>query len=166
VIARKILAISIFATGLIGCSGQIDEPGTDDGCGVHGAVACRVSFRALASSPEAYSGRYIRMEGYLGVSGRLFVLSSSKELIDAGVVDEVSVRIRGPIEIQREIFEKHAYSWVSVTGNFSLKAKNGTTDDLLLGELSPPLEVRPLRFPIPVQKQQFGELAIDLEDLK
>jgi hypothetical protein len=106
------------------------------------------------------------MEGYLGESLGMVVLSSSKELVEAGVRDEVSVRIRGPVETQESIFDQHAYTWVSVTGVFNVKEKNGTTDDLLLGQLSPPLAVRSLQFPAPIQKAGFGDIILDMEDIK
>ncbi|MBD8694648.1 hypothetical protein [Stenotrophomonas sp. CFBP 13718] len=107
----------------------------------------------------------MRIEGYLVVSAGLFVLSSSKELFDAGVADEVFVRIRGPLDSQRQMYDQHGYSWVSVTGTFKTKERNGTTDDILIGELHPPTEVRALRFPIPRRRETFDEAAIDLKDL-
>lgn len=127
--------------------------------------ACRVSFRALAADPASFNGRKVRVEGYLGVSARLFVLSSSKELFEAGVTDEVFVRIRGPVESQRQIFDQHAYSWVSVTGTLRTREKNGTTDDILIGELHPPVEVKALRLPVPERRESFDEAVIDLGDL-
>lgn len=162
----NLLLLAASATLLVGCGEQAAMSSTGKRCDAYGDSPCRVSFRALASAPQSYGGRVIRMEGYLAVSGRMFVLSSSKELLEAGVSDEVSVRITGPIEEQRAIFDEHAYTWVSVIGRFTVREKDDTTNDLLLGELSAPLEVSPLRFPIPLQRQTFGELSLDLEDLK
>jgi hypothetical protein len=100
------------------------------------------------------------------VAGRIFVLSASKELLEAGVSDEIALRIRGPVDLQRSIFDQHAYTWVSIIGVFNVRKKNGTTDDLLLGEISPPLQVAPLRFEIPSRRQEFSEIGVDLQDMK
>lgn len=163
---RLLLLLSLCALALAGCAD------TSRGCTPHlcGSAreksACRVSFRALAADPESFNGRKVRIEGYLGVSGRLFVLSSNKELFDAGVSDETFIRIRGNIDSQRQMFDQHAYSWVSVTGTFRTREKNGTTDDILIGELHPPTEVDALVMPIPDRRETFDEAAIDLRDLK
>ncbi len=127
--------------------------------------ACRATFRALAEDPHGFDGRRIRVEGYLGVSRALFVLSSSKELFEAGVTDESSIRIRGPMDVQERIFQEHAYSWVSVTGTFKDREKTGTTDDLLLGEIFA-LEVQSLRWPVEVERAAFGDVLLNLEDIK
>lgn len=127
---------------------------------------CRVSFRALAQGPARFDGRRIRVEGYLGVSRELFVLSSSKELFEAGVTHETSIRIRGPMDVQERIFQKHAYSWVSVAGTFKDREKTGTTEDLLLGEIFAPLEVQSLRWPVEVERATFGDVLLNLEDIK
>jgi len=108
----------------------------------------------------------IRIEGYLAVSRDLFVLNSSKEFYEAGVTDETSIRIRGPMDVQERIFQEHAYSWVSVIGTFRDREKTGTTEDLLLGEIFAPLEVRPLGLPVEVKRQTFGDVLLDLEDIK
>ena len=102
----------------------------------------------------------------MAVTRGMFVLTSSKELLEAGMSDEVALRIRGPVDLQRSVFDKHAYTWVSVTGVFSTREKNGTTDDLLLGELNPPLDVSPLGRGVPFQKQEFKDVLVELEDLK
>lgn len=143
--------------------GQVARTAT---CGVSDRPVCRVSFRALATTPDRYDGRSVRMEGYLGVSRGLFVLSSSKELFEAGVTDETEVRIRGPIDLQSGVFDRYAYSWVSVTGVFRLRRTDGSTDDLLLGEIHAPLGVQSLRVPGPIPKATFGEVSVNLEDLK
>ncbi|HIE0525011.1 TPA: hypothetical protein ACXJLS_001627 [Stenotrophomonas maltophilia] len=135
-------------------------------CGVEGRSACRVSFRALASTPRLFDGKSIRVEGYLGVSRGLFVLNSSKELFEAGVTEETQVRIKGPIDLQRDVFNRYAYSWVSVTGEFRLRKTDGSTDDLLLGEMHAPLDVQSLRVPGPIPRATFGDVSVDLEDLK
>lgn len=109
--------------------------------------------------------RYVS-RGYLGVSTGLFVLNSSKELFEAGVTDEVAIRIRGPIDVQERIFKEHAYSWVSLVGTYRVKAKAGTTDDLLLGEIFAPLEVRSIMSPLELRRQSFDEVFLDLDDLK
>jgi hypothetical protein len=106
------------------------------------------------------------MEGYLGVSRELFVLNSSKGLFEAGVTEETQVRIRGPIDLQRDVFKRYAYSWVSVTGEFRLRRTDGSTDDLLLGEMHAPLDVQSLRVPGPIPRATFGDVSVDLEDLK
>ncbi len=128
--------------------------------------ACRATFRALAEDAHEFDGRTIRIEGYLAVSRDLFVLNSSKELYDAGVTDETSIRIRGSLDVQERIFQGHAYSWVSVTGTFKNRGKTGTTEDLLLGEIFAPLDVRPLRLPLEVKCQTFDDVLLDLEDVK
>ena len=135
-------------------------------CGIGQNPVCRVSFRALAATPRLFDGKSIRMEGYLGVSRGLFVLSSSKELFEAGVTDETEVRISGPTDLQRGVFDRYAYSWVSVTGVFRLRRTDGSTDDLLLGEMHAPLDVQSLRIPGPIPKATFGDVSVDLEDLK
>lgn len=163
---RFFFILAFYAISLSGCA-DTSRGGTPQLCeSVEKESACRVSFRALAADPASFNGRKVRVEGYLGVSGRLFVLSSSKELFDAGVSDEVFVRIRGPINSQRQMFYQHAYSWVSVTGTFRTKEKNGTTDDILIGELHSPTEVKALRLPIPERRETFDEAVIDLRDLK
>jgi len=106
------------------------------------------------------------VEGYLGVSRGLFVLNSSKELFEAGVTEETQVRIKGPIDLQRDVFNRYAYSWVSVTGEFRLRKTDGSTDDLLLGEMHAPLDVQSLRVPGPIPRATFGDVSVDLEDLK
>jgi len=88
----------------------------------------------------------------------LFVLSSSEESFEAGVTDETEVRIRGPVDLQRRVFDQHAYPWVSVGGAFRLREKDASTDDLLLGEIHAPLDVRSLRNPA----QLFGEVRQQL----
>lgn len=135
-------------------------------CGETVQNACRVTFRALASGASGFNGRMIRVEGYLAVSRDLFVLNSSKELYEAGVTDESSIRIRGPMDVQERIFQEHAYSWVSVIGTFRDREKTGTTEDLLLGEIFATLDVRPLGLPVEVKRQTFGEVLLDLEDIK
>lgn len=135
-------------------------------CGRTVQNACRVTFRALASDASGFNGRMIRIEGYLAVSRDLFVLNSSKEFYEAGVTDETSIRIRGPMDVQERIFQEYAYSWVSVVGTFRDREKTGTTEDLLLGEIFAPLEVRPLGLPVEVKRQTFGDVLLDLEDIK
>lgn len=135
-------------------------------CAADEKVACRVAFRGLAEDSSRFDGHAVRVEGYLGVSRGLFVLSSSKELFDAGATDEVALRLRGPVDVQERIFDQFAYSWVAVTGTFRITPRNGTTDDLLLGEIHAPLEVRPLRLPVPVQRETFGDVILDLQDIK
>lgn len=94
------------------------------------------------------------------------MLNSSKELFEAGVTDEVAIRLRGPVDVQKRIFQEHAYSWVSVVGTFKIRATTGTIDDLLLGELFAPLEVRSLRLPLAVGRHSFGDVILNLEDIK
>lgn len=162
---RFFLILAFYATSLAGCA-ETSRSGTPQLCESEKKESvCRVSFRALAADPASFDGRKVRIEGYLVVSARLFVLSSSKELFDAGVTDEVFVRIRGPLDSQRQMYDQHGYSWVSVTGTFKTKERNGTTDDILIGELHRPTEVRALRFPIPRRRETFDEAAIDLKDL-
>lgn len=152
---------------LAGCGHQEEgQVARTTACGVSDRPVCRVSFRALATNPDRYDGRSVRVEGYLGVSRGLFVLSSSEESFEAGVTDETGVRIRGPVDLQRRVFDQHAYSWVSVAGAFRLRKKDESTDDLLLGEIHAPLDVRSLRIPGPVPRAAFEEVALDLEDLK
>lgn len=162
---RSTLLMCMCVIGLTACGGVAHESASNLCDGVPKDAACRVTFRALASNPSSFNGRKVRIEGYLGISARLFVLSSSKELFEAGVSDEVSVRIRGPMESQQKIYDQHAYTWVSVTGNFRTRKKDGTTYDLLIGELHAPLEVRSLRFPIPRRRETFDEAALELEDM-
>lgn len=107
-------------------------------CGVEGSSACRVSFRELAATPRLFDGKLVRMEGYLGVSRELFVLSSSKELFEAGVTEETQVRIRGPVDMQQGVFDEYAYSWVSIIGVFRTRETDNSTVDLLLGEIHAP----------------------------
>ena len=135
-------------------------------CGVEGSPACRVSFRELAATPRLFDGKLVRMEGYLGVSRELFVLNSSKELFEAGVTEENQVRIRGPIDLQRSVFDEYSYSWVSIIGVFRTRESDNSTGDLLLGEIHAPLEVRSLRIPGPMPRAKFGGVLVDLEDLK
>ncbi|HGM7285991.1 TPA: hypothetical protein ACKP7V_001798 [Stenotrophomonas maltophilia] len=135
-------------------------------CGVEGSSACRVSFRELAAKPRLFDGKLVRMEGYLGVSRELFVLNSSKELFEAGVTEETQVRIRGPIDLQQSVFDEYAYSWVSIIGVFRTRESDNSTGDLLLGEIHAPLEVRSLRIPGPVPREEFGDVLVNLEDLK
>lgn len=162
--ARLILLPILFAIVLAGCNDKAAS--ASQHCAPARTEApCRVSFRALAASPAGFDGRIVRLEGYLAVSARFFVLSSSKELFDAGVTDETRVRIRGPMDSQQKIYDQHAYSWVAVTGTFRIRKKNGTTDDILIGELHPPMEVNALQYPIPRRKETFDEVALDLEDL-
>jgi len=156
------LVISVVGCGLQE-GGKTPPP---KACGIGQNPVCRVSFRALAASPRLFDGKSIRMEGYLGVSRGLFVLSSSKELFEAGVTDETEVRISGPTDLQRGVFDRYAYSWVSMTGVFRLRRMDGLTDDLLLGEMHAPLDVQSLRVPGPIPKATFGDVSVDLEDLK
>ncbi|WP_191850779.1 hypothetical protein [Stenotrophomonas sp. SXG-1] len=135
-------------------------------CGVEGSSTCRVSFRELAATPRLFDGKLVRMEGYLGVSRELFVLSSSKELFEAGVTEETQVRIRGPVDMQQGVFDEYAYSWVSIIGVFRTREADNSTGDLLLGEIHAPLEVRSLRIPGPVPRAKFGDVLVNLEDLK
>lgn len=162
---RKLAALLLVAL----TSGCAKDPAVSLDCPAlpHGMtdMPCRASFRALANDPAAFDGRRVRMEGYLGVSARFFVLSSSKELFDAGVNDDTRVRIRGPMDSQQKIYDQYAYSWVAVTGTFRIRKKNGTTDDILIGELHPPMEVNALQFPIPHRRETFDEVALELEDL-
>lgn len=158
-------ALLMCMIGIAGCGGAARESASHVCDTMPKDAPCRVSFRALASNPESFNGRKVRIEGYLGISARLFVLSSSKELFDAGVSDEVSVRIRGPMESQQKIYDQHAYTWVSVTGTFRTREKDGTTYDLLIGELHAPIEARSLRAPIPQRRENFDEAALDLGDL-
>ncbi len=69
------------------------------------------------------------------------------------------------MQLQEKIFNEYAYTWVSVIGVFKLRKKNGTTDDLLIGELAPPIEVRSLQPLGANQRAEFGEVVLDLEDL-
>lgn len=162
------LFVAFFlAIFVVGCGDQERRqmPIAKD-CGIGQKPVCRVSFRALASTPRLFDGKSIRVEGYLGVSRGLFVLNSSKELFEAGVTDETQVRIKGPIDLQRDLFNRYAYSWVSVTGEFRLRKTDGSTDDLLLGEMHAPLDVQSLRVPGPIPRATFGDVSVDLEDLK
>lgn len=153
----------IILTGCENWGGDAVSPALK--CGADRQLPCRTSFRALAEKPIQFDGKLVRVEGYLSLARELFLLSSSRELLEAGVTDEVSVRIRGPINTQRDIFEKHAYTWVSVVGTFRVKGKGGTTDDLLIGEIHAPLDVQSLRPIGPLKRASFSEVAVDLEDL-
>lgn len=66
-------------------------------CAADEKVACRVTFRSLAEHSNRFDGHAVRVEGYLGVSRGLFVLSSSKELFDAGATDEVACACEVPL---------------------------------------------------------------------
>lgn len=158
--------VLVLVFALAGCSpdNSLAQHGLD--CGKPEQPACRVSFRALAQDSHRFDGRSIRIEGYLGVSRELFVLNSSKELFEAGVTDEVAIRLRGPVDLQERIFQEHAYSWVSLVGTFKVKATTGTTEDLLLGEVFAPLEVRSLMLPLEVRRQSFDDVIINLQDVK
>lgn len=127
--------------------------------------ACRVTFRGIAADRRQYDGKIVRIEGYLGVSRGLFVLTSSRELYEADVTDEVAIRIRGRLADQERIFKGSAYSWVSVEGTFKVGKRNGTTDDLLLGELFVTDGVGPLRDSVEFRRQDFGEVVLDLDDV-
>lgn len=74
----------VCACILAGCEGGSSVAGQPETCGSSQEEPCRVSFRALASDPDSFNGRTIRIEGYLAVAGRKFVLSASKELLEAG----------------------------------------------------------------------------------
>lgn len=159
-------SVLVLAFALAGCSPVGNPAQQGPACGKRAQPACRVSFRALAQDSHRFDGRSIRIEGYLGVSMGLFVLNSSKELFEAGVTDEVAIRIRGPLDVQERIFKEHAYSWVSLVGTYRVTAKAGTTDDLLLGEIFAPLEVRSIILPLEVRRQSFDEVFLDLDDLQ
>ncbi|WNH52303.1 hypothetical protein [Stenotrophomonas oahuensis] len=155
----------LVAGSCIGCQiRHSDETTSVNQCGRQAQPPCRVTFRALADNPQRFEGLTLRVEGYLAVSRGLFVLTSSKELFEAGASDEMAIRIRGPIDLQRQIFEQHVYTWVSVTGTYGSTV--GIKNELLLGEIRAPLDVQPLRIPGPAQRATFGDVLIDLEDLK
>lgn len=161
--ATCVLALALV---LPGCSPHNSLAQHDLDCGRSAQPACSVSFRAIAQDSQRFDDRSIRIEGYLGVSRELFVLNSSQELFEAGVTDEIAIRLRGPVDVQERIFQEHAYSWVSVVGTFKIRATTGTTEDLLLGELFAPLEVRSLRLPLEVRRHSFDDVILDLEDIK
>ncbi|MFL4596822.1 hypothetical protein ACJ6WI_06045 [Stenotrophomonas maltophilia] len=159
--------MAFFAFQLAACQMHAEDHASHRiNCGGTLQNACRVTFRALASDASEFNGRIIRIEGYLAVSRDLFVLNSSKEFYEAGVTDETSIRIRGPMDVQERIFQEHAYSWVSVIGTFRDREKTGTTEDLLLGEIFAPLDVHPLGLPVEVKRQTFGDVLLNLEDIK
>lgn len=83
----------IILTGCENWGGDAVSPALK--CGADRQLPCRASFRALAEKPVQFDGKLVRVEGYLSVARELFLLSSSRELLEAGVTDEVSVRIRG-----------------------------------------------------------------------
>lgn len=143
------------------------QPAADDGRSRCGSAEnpCRATFRALAEDAHRFDGRMVRMEGYLGVSRGNFVLSASKELHEAGVTGEVDVRIRGRLEDQERIFKAYAYSWVVAEGTFRTVKKDGTTQDLLLGDLFVTDQVRPLMAGSEYRRQEFGEVLLELQDL-
>lgn len=136
------------------------------GCGGSQESACRVTFRSLVESPDRFNGRTVRIEGYLGVSRKIFSIYASKESFEAGISDEVAIRIRGALPVQEKIFREHAYTWVSMVGVFRMRAKTGTTNDVLIGEIFPPFEVRPLQIPGVDPRRGFDEVLIELEDMK
>ena len=82
------LCVAFFLTiSAVGCGLQDGgQTPPAKACGIGQNPVCRVSFRALAATPRLFDGKSIRVEGYLGVSRGLFVLSSSKELFEAGAV--------------------------------------------------------------------------------
>jgi hypothetical protein len=157
--------VTISGLVLLGCGAQNHEVPPPPGlCGeVADKVICRATFRALALDPGQYAGKNIRIEGFLVVERGLFVLYSSRELYEAGVTDEVAVRLRGPAGQLERIYKDHAYSWVSIVGEFRVVPRSGTTDDLILGEIRAPLEVRPLR-KIGLRREGFDEILLNLED--
>jgi len=159
------VGLMLFAVVLLGCQQRSAPIGENQDCGSTVETPCRASFRSLAASPSSYEGRVVRLEGYLTVERDRFVLYSSKELFEAGVQEEVAVKLRGPIEVQERIFNQHAYSWVSLVGKFMARKTVGTTKDLLLGEVHAPLVVRPLRSLGPPEKRTFGDVILDMEDL-
>ncbi|HDS1511132.1 hypothetical protein I5U67_12395 [Stenotrophomonas maltophilia] len=162
----RVAFVVALACQLVACQMSAEDKAPHKmSCGGVMQNACRATFRALAEDPHGFDGRRIRVEGYLGASRALFVLSSSKELFEAGLTDESSIRIRGPMDVQERIFQEHAYSWVSVTGTFKDREKTGTTDDLLLGEIFAPLDVQSLRWPVEVERATFGEVLLNLEDI-
>lgn len=159
------VGLMLFAVVLLGCQQRAAPIGENQDCGSTVETPCRASFRSLAASPSSYEERVVRLEGYLTVERETFVLYSSKELFEAGVQEEVAVKLRGPIEAQERIFNQHAYSWVSLVGKFMARQTDGTTEDLLLGEVHAPLVVRPLRSLGPPAKRTFGDVILDMEDL-
>lgn len=162
---HQVCVVIISALLVMGCQARTAavEP-SPILCGGTGSEAtCRATFRALAQDVARFEGKKIRIEGFLVVERGLFLLYASRELYEAGVTDEVAVRLRGPVEEQERIFKDHAYSWVSIVGGFRANVRNGTTDDLLLGELHSPLEVRSLRW-VPLKREQFDDVRIDLKE--
>ena len=165
-IARVVAVAMLFVAALAACSvDPVDEKSNLAQCLVNAKTSCRITFRHLAEQSSKVDCQLVRVEGYLGVSRGLFVLYSSKELFEAGVNDEVALRLRGPVDVQEKIFDQFAYSWVSVTGTYRAKPGNGTTDDLLLGELHAPLQFHPLRLPMPVERETFDDVILDLQDI-
>ena len=165
-IARVVAVTFLSIAALAACS--VDPGDTKSKlaeCHANAKAGCRVAFQRLAEQSSKFDGQLVRVEGYLGVSRGLFVLYSSKELFEAGVNDEVALRLRGPVDVQEKIFDQFAYSWVSVAGTYRAMPRTGNTDDLLLGELHAPLEVHPLRVPLPVQRETFDDVILDLRDI-
>lgn len=163
---RNLVSMVLMGVLATGCVGESAPSASIEACGASNENACRVTFRRLVEAPESFAGRVVRVDGYLGVKRGFFTLNSSKELFDAGVSDEVSIRIRGSADLQQKIFDEYSYTWVSIIGTFRLKSKNGTVSDLLIGELHPPLEVNSLGYPGSERNQSFNDAALDLEDLK
>lgn len=164
---RAIATSFLFLACLLAsCKGAVEEGSErNSACGGAEQSACRVTFRAIAADKHRYDGRSIRIEGYLAVSRDLFVISSSKELYEAGVTDEVAVRIRGPLADQERAFNAHAYTWVSAVGTFRDTADDGTTADLLLGELHITGDMRPLMDGVEFRRQEFKDVVLDLQDI-
>lgn len=157
----------VLALAMLTSCGVPEQEGSVSGlaCGQASQPACRVTFRAIAADRHQYDGRIVRIEGYLGVSRGFFVVASSKELYEAGVSDEVEIRIRGRLTDQERIFKESAYSWVSAEGTFKVRKRNGTTDDLLLGELFVAHDVRPLMRGVEFRRQDFGKVVLELDDV-
>ncbi|WP_367381719.1 hypothetical protein [Stenotrophomonas cyclobalanopsidis] len=156
-----VLMVAVLTSG---CRG--DAPASSSACGGSQESVCRVTFRSLVESPDLFTGRTVRIEGYLGVSRKFFSIYASKESFDAGISDEVAIRIRGSLPVQENIFREHAYTWVSMVGVFRMREKTGTTNDVLIGEIFPPFEVHPLQVPGVDPQRGFDEVLIELEDLK
>lgn len=159
--------ILLVACLLASCTGPVKHASERElACGESGQPACRATFRAVAADKHRYDGRSIRIEGYLAVSRDLFVITSSKELYEAGVTDEVAVRIRGRLADQERAFNAHAYTWVSAIGRFKSAGDSGTTTDLLLGELYLTGDMRPLLDDVAFRRQEFKEVVLDLRDIE
>jgi hypothetical protein len=118
-LALVIPGYSMSAPGDDACSRRFGRPGV-----------CHVSLLSVVGSPDQYASRRIQFVGYLALDDRILTVYPNREAFIMG--DRASsIELFAPYEALRKASRRWSYSYVIVTGVFTLGDSDRTSGSRL-----------------------------------